>query len=81
MVGDWNQSCYSSQCMLNVFLDTSWRSGGYISRYSRVIMDNVDCSGSEERLGDCDFAIISNYRTSYSGVGVTCQPSEHNVLS
>ena len=74
MVGDWNESCYSSQCKLNVLLDTSWSISGYT--YYDHNMDRVYCSGSEERLGDCDFILVSGY--SYTAVRVTCQQSEHN---
>ena len=63
------------QCILNVFLDTSWNSNGYIPSYDH--MDHVYCSGSEERLRECEFNIISD-GTSNTGVRLTCQQSEHN---
>ena len=39
-----------------------------------IFLDNVNCSGSEERLIDCNYDYLAGRCTHTQDVGVQCQP-------
>ena len=41
-----------------------------------IFLDNVNCSGSEQSLIDCDFDYLANRCTHAQDVGVACPPGK-----
>ena len=44
-----------------------------------IFLDNVNCSGSEQRLIDCNFDYLANRCTHAEDVAVRCQPGNATV--